>query len=171
MFLVTLNPDRVTRRGEEVQPILGDVRISGGAWWSQRATFLESRDTWFNVADHVEDVNTQVELDTVLSRWRTAVSSLLRWFRQMNSRRRRLYRLDESSGGYALTWVPFVASVLPRLTFCGAIEERLVNDGHPGRCGRGRRRYCCQYRVKNARRLSMCESYPLYVWPSLQAMT
>lgn len=53
LHVVTANPDRLTRRADEVIPILREITRTGGSWWTQG---LQSHDispgTWIDVSDN-----------------------------------------------------------------------------------------------------------------------
>ncbi|KAK3646100.1 hypothetical protein LTR56_008717 [Elasticomyces elasticus] len=59
--ILTCNPDRLTRRADEVEPILNELVAANGSWYSQGAGFGElPAETWFDVSQDIEFVKEQI---------------------------------------------------------------------------------------------------------------
>ncbi|KAK4541083.1 hypothetical protein LTR36_008308 [Oleoguttula mirabilis] len=63
IVVVTPNPDRLTRRSNELGHLIGEITANGGQWWSQGAQWDGMRsDTWFDVTKQVESVQAQLDI-------------------------------------------------------------------------------------------------------------
>lgn len=63
IVILTSNPNRVTRRAEEADFIFEQLAGETGSWWSRGAAFDGvAQDEWFEVAEHFDAVEKQIEI-------------------------------------------------------------------------------------------------------------
>ena len=63
MHIITSNPDRMTRRSDEVVDILSELGTEG-KWYTQAAKFEHVKQrTWIDVSQYVDDIQEQLRID------------------------------------------------------------------------------------------------------------